>query len=141
MDLPGSIEVVDIRPAWQYEEFHIPGAVHAAVQDILTNPAYRADKRPLIIVCRDGSLSAAVGGALVDKSPRPIRFLSGGVTRYYDEIMRPAGILSDKMTGVAPALPQTPARAPKVMPERAPATPAPAPPPAKPQKKKKSAGC
>ncbi|MBW2285907.1 MAG: MBL fold metallo-hydrolase [Deltaproteobacteria bacterium] len=71
-DLPGSIEVVDIRPAWQFAEYHIPGAVNAPVQDVMTNPVYLVGKRPLVIVCRDGSLSAAVGGALVQKSPRPV---------------------------------------------------------------------
>lgn len=96
MDLPGSLDVVDIRPAWQFTEFHIQGAINVMVQDLMTNPAYLNDKRPLIIVCRDGSLSAAVGGALTQKSPRPIRFLSGGMVRYYDEVMRPTGISGSK---------------------------------------------
>ena len=101
-DLPGSIEVVDIRPAWQFAEYHIPGAVNAPVHDVMNNPAYLVGQRPLVIVCRDGSLSAAVGGALVQKSPRPIRFLSGGVSRYYDEIARPQGMSRETMGPTPP---------------------------------------
>ena len=135
MDLPGSLDVVDIRPAWQFNEYHIPGAVNVPVQELMTNPAYLNDKRPLVIVCRDGHISAAVGGALMQKAHRPIRFLSGGVVRYYDEIMRPKGILSDTMPSGVPS--QSPAlKAPT--PGGTPAAPAaPVPPP----KKKKSAGC
>jgi rhodanese-related sulfurtransferase len=129
MDLPGTLDVVDIRPAWQYAEYHLPGSVNVPVQELMANPAFLNDKRPLVIVCRDGSISAAVGGALVQKSQRPIRFLNGGVMRYYDEVARPTGIVSD---GMPPSVPGAPAQAPQVKPE----PPAPPGPP-----KKKSAGC
>lgn len=135
MDLPGSLDVVDIRPAWQFDEYHIPGAVNVPVQELMTNPAYLNDKRPLVIVCRDGHISAAVGGAMMQKAHRPIRFLSGGVVRYYDEIMRPKGILSGTMpSGVPSQSPELKAPTPGGTPV-APAAPAP------PPKKKKSAGC
>ncbi|HUV12477.1 MAG TPA: rhodanese-like domain-containing protein, partial [Acidobacteriota bacterium] len=85
MDLPGTVDVLDIRPAWQFAEYSIPGSVNIPVQQVMSSSAYLNDRRPLIIVCRDGSISSSVAGALVQKTPRPIRFLSGGVTRYYEE--------------------------------------------------------
>jgi glyoxylase-like metal-dependent hydrolase (beta-lactamase superfamily II)/rhodanese-related sulfurtransferase len=138
MDLPGTYEVVDIRPAWQFAEFNIPGSVNTPVEQVLNSPTMLADKRPLVLVCRDGSISATVAGALVQKVQRPVRFLTGGAKRYYDEILRPAGIVSTSTMlpqGKA-ALPAAPAVQPAV-PAAAPVTPAPA--PAAP--KKKSAGC
>ena len=141
LDLPGSLDVVDIRPAWQFKEYHIPGAVNVQVQEFMTNPAYLNDKRPLVIVSRDGHISAAVGGALVQKSHRPVRFLGGGMVGYYDEIMRSKGILSDTRPAGMPSVSEVPSRmqtpqspTPGGVPA-APATPTP------PPKKKKSAGC
>lgn len=143
MDLPGSLDVFDVRPGWQFKEYHIPGSVNVAVQELMGNPAYLNEKRPMVIVCRDGSISAAIGGVLVQNATRPIRFLSGGVMRYYDEIVRPKGILSDRMGPVAPAIPGPgpqpggPGMTPQPQGSGAPVAPAPAPPPPK----KKSAGC
>ena len=104
--------------------------------EVLGNVAWLNDKRPLVIVCRDGSVSAAVAGALAQKGTRPIRFLLGGVARYYDEIMRPAGIQSEAVPLTPPsALPQV--APPPPVPPSAPVVPAP---PA-PAPKKRSAGC
>ncbi|MFC1823512.1 rhodanese-like domain-containing protein [Thermodesulfobacteriota bacterium] len=141
MDLPGSIDVVDIRPDWQYAEYHIQGSFNVPVQELLANPVYLNDKRPLIIVCRDGSISAAVGGALIQKTPRSIRYLSGGVMRYYDEIVRPKGIMSDRMSPASPSQTGTPSKRPELpsqTPQKAPPAAAPK---SAPEKRKKSAGC
>jgi rhodanese-related sulfurtransferase/glyoxylase-like metal-dependent hydrolase (beta-lactamase superfamily II) len=137
MDLPGTYAVVDIRPAWQFAEFSVPGSVNTPVEQVLNSPVLLADKRPLVLVCRDGTISATVAGALIQKVQRPVRYLTGGATRYYDEIMRPAGIVSGSTMlpgGKTPA----PA-APAAVQPAAPAAPAAAPAPAAPRKK--SAGC
>lgn len=144
MDLPGTYEVVDIRPAWQFAEFNIPGSVNTPVQQVLSSPTLLADKRPLVLVCRDGSISATVAGVLLPKVQRPVRFLTGGAKRYYDEILRPAGIVSSstmlpagKASPPPPAVPAVQPAVPVALPT--PAAPAPTPAPAAP--KKKSAGC
>ena len=146
MDLPGSVDVADIRPAWQFSEYQIPGSYSVAVEEVMHNPSYLVGKRPLVIVCRDGSVSAAVAGSLVSKTQRPIKFLVGGVSRYWDEMMRPPGIRSDGMGGPAEA-------GPRSSPQTAPTSPSGAPPssvvpdatpeekPAPEQKKRPSAGC
>ena len=134
MDLPGSLQIVDIRPGWQFEEYHIERAVNATPADVLNNTAYLIGKTPLVIVCRDGSLSAAIGGAIAAKTERPIRYLSGGMLRYWEEIMRPAGVISDKST--------RPMTSPPVAPEQPGAAPPPPAAPKKPLAKKRiSAGC
>ncbi|MFC1601172.1 rhodanese-like domain-containing protein [Candidatus Sumerlaeota bacterium] len=138
MDLPGTVDVVDIRPAWQFAEYSIPGTVNISVQQIMSSPAYLNDRRPLIIVCRNGSVSSSVAGALVQKTPRPIRFLSGGVTRYYEEIVRPSGIQTETIP-LSPGALMPPAVVSPVQPT-IPSPPSPQPPQV-PAAKKKSAGC
>ncbi|NQU42700.1 MBL fold metallo-hydrolase [bacterium] len=138
MDLPGTLDVVDIRPPWQFSEYSIPGSVNVPVQQVMSNPVYLNDQRPLVIVCRDGSISSSVAGALVQKTPRPIRFLSGGVTRYYEEIVRPSGIQTESIP-LSPGASMPPAVVPPVQPTTpGPASPQPLQVPAA---KKKSAGC
>jgi hydroxyacylglutathione hydrolase len=146
MDLPGSVDIVDVRPEWQFLEYQIPGSFNVAIEEVMHNPSYLVGKRPLVIVCRNGSLSAAVAGTLISKTQRPIKFLVGGVGRYWDEMMRPQGIRSPSMNGPAgpgrsappSAAPTSPpssppaGESPKAMPEEKPASP---------QKKKSSAGC
>jgi rhodanese-related sulfurtransferase/glyoxylase-like metal-dependent hydrolase (beta-lactamase superfamily II) len=137
-DLPGSFDIVDVRPAWQFAEYHIAGSVNMPPERAMSNPALVADTRPLVLVCRDGLISAAIAGQLVQKGQRPIRVLAGGVARYHDEIERPAGIASSPTPMKAPA-----AAAPSATPApaREPSAPAPIPAPAPAAPKKKSAGC
>jgi hydroxyacylglutathione hydrolase len=133
MDLPGSLQVVDIRPSWQFEEYHISGAANTTPSDVLGNAAYLVGRTPLVIVCRDGALSAAIGGTLSPKTERSIRYVSGGMIRYWEEVMRPSGVISDKAS--APMMP------PRTGVPTLPATPPTVPAPARPVKKRVSAGC
>jgi len=135
-DLPGSFDIVDVRPAWQFAEYHIPGSVNMPPEQAMNNAGLVTDSRPLVMVCRDGLVSAAIAGQLVQKGQRPIRVLAGGVARYYDEIARPTGIASTP-TPMKTAPAAAPVAAPAKTPAPGPTAPAPA--PAAP--KKKSAGC
>ncbi len=130
MDLPGTFEIVDVRPPAQYADFSIPGSMNADIADVIANPAYLNGVVPLVIVDRDGSLAMAVGGILSQKTPRPIKVLFGGLEAYWKE------------SGMVPP-PAVPASAPApavrpVVPAPVPAAPAPAAPQ---PPKKKSAGC
>ncbi len=144
MDLPGTVEIVDIRPAWQFAEFSIPGSANVSVEQLLLSPVSPApaDARPLVIVSRDGYVAAAAGGVLSQRSGRSIRYLVGGAQQYYDQVMRPAGIMSEKSPLPAvsppPAAPKPGAPAAAPPPAAPPSPPAASPPVAAP---KKSAGC
>jgi rhodanese-related sulfurtransferase len=138
MDLPGAIEIVDVRPPGQFTDFSLPGSINVDIADLITHPAYLSGTVPLIIVDRDGSISMMVGGILSQMTQRPIKVLYGGLEAYWND-------------SVAPLPPEAPAAAPASgstvkpsTPETTPATPAapgaPAPvAPAPPTKK--SAGC
>jgi glyoxylase-like metal-dependent hydrolase (beta-lactamase superfamily II)/rhodanese-related sulfurtransferase len=130
MDLPGTFDLVDVRPPTQFADFSLPGAMNADIADVIANPAYLNGAVPLVLVDRDGSLAMAVGGILSQKTARPIKVLFGGLEAYWSESDAPV-----------PPAGSVPAPAPAVRP--APVLPvSPAPAPAAPQPpKKKSAGC
>ncbi|MBP1741099.1 MAG: beta-lactamase domain protein [Deltaproteobacteria bacterium] len=127
-DLPGTFDLVDIRPADQFKDYHIPGSRNAEVADVLNNPAYLTGAGPLILVDRDGSLAMQIAGILSQKTQRTVKALHGGLESYWKD----SG-WKDAAKAVAappsPVLPAAPAKpdSPKAEPSKAP--------------KKKSAGC
>lgn len=82
LDLPGSFDLVDVRPPEAFAEYHLPGSVNADLVDVLQKPTYLKGTTPLILVDRDGSLAMAVGGVLSQKTWRPIKVLHGGLEAY-----------------------------------------------------------
>ncbi|HWR72842.1 MAG TPA: rhodanese-like domain-containing protein, partial [Nitrospirota bacterium] len=127
-DLPGTFDLVDIRPADQFKDYHLPGSRSADIAEVLNNPAYLTGAGPLILVDRDGSLAMQIAGILSQKTQRAIKALHGGLEAYWKD----SGWKESGKAIVAPALPALPAapaksEAPKAEPPKAP--------------KKKSAGC
>ena len=131
LDLPGTFDLADVRPAKQFADYSLPGARNVDVADLLNNAAYLSGAGPLIIVDRDGSVGMMIGGILSQKSQRQIKVLYGGMEAYWSE---------SELKGAVRAVPLPSG---PVHPIAAPATPAPASPaPAVPAvPKKKSAGC
>ncbi len=130
IDLPGTFELVDVRPAAQFADFNLPGSLNVDLAEVISNPRYLIGAAPLVLVDRDGSLAMAVGGILSQKSPRTIKVLYGGLEDYWRGSLAPMSSMptaTPAMKSAAPAPTQS-------------VTPAPqATPPAKP--KRKSAGC
>jgi hydroxyacylglutathione hydrolase len=144
LDLPGTYDLVDIRPAQQFADYSIPSSINVDIADLLANPAYLAGVGSLIIVDRDGSLAMVVAGILSQKTQRVIKALHGGLEAYWVEsaLAGPSrGMVGNGQRAPAPAagsLPQ--GRAPGAV--TAPGTPSVPSAPAVPQPpKKKSAGC
>jgi hydroxyacylglutathione hydrolase len=86
LDLPGTFELIDIRPPEAFAAYNLPGSVNVDVADVLQSPLYLKGSGPLILVDRDGSLAMAVGGALSQKTWRPIKVLYGGLDAYKKEM-------------------------------------------------------
>jgi hydroxyacylglutathione hydrolase len=131
MDLPGTFELVDIRPPEHFKDYSLPGSVNVDIAALIANPSFLTGAGPLIVVDRDGSLAMAAAGILSQKTQRPIKAVYGGLEAYWgqSEFGPPPTQVPPQPTGVLPGVP-----APR------PQTVVPA--PQKPQApKKKSAGC
>jgi hydroxyacylglutathione hydrolase len=85
MDLPGTFELIDLRPAEHFADYSLPGSKNLHVADILSDPGYLVGAGPLILVDRDGSIAMAAGGILSQKTERPIKVLYGGLEAYWNE--------------------------------------------------------
>jgi len=131
MDLPGTFQLVDIRPPKHFADYSLPGSESVDVAELMHNPAYLTGAGSLIIVCRDGSLAMMVGGILSQKTERNIKALHGGLEAYWQEAGPGAGATPQGATAVnqmgPPARPASSAAPPASAPVRRP--------------KKKSAGC
>ena len=85
MDLPGTFQLVDIRPPEHFADYNLPGSENVDIAELMDNPAYLTGAGPLVIVCRDGSLAMMVAGILSQKTERPIKVLYGGLEAYWNE--------------------------------------------------------
>jgi rhodanese-related sulfurtransferase len=85
MDLPGSVQVVDIRPSAHFADYHLPGSHNADIAQLLSSPAYLSGSSSLVIVDRDGSLAMMVAGILSQKTQRRVIALHGGLQAYWAE--------------------------------------------------------
>ena len=82
-DLPGTFEVIDIRPFEQVEDYNPTGARVVDLGDLLENQTWLAGEVPLVIIDRDGSLAMMAAGILSRKTRRPIKALLGGVEEFW----------------------------------------------------------
>lgn len=130
LDQPQSYALVDVRAAWPFREYHVPGAVNVAPEAVLAHVRSLPRSARVVLLDRDGTIAYAVAGALaVALAPesRTIRVVAGGTARFWREVE----VMGQVPLGMR-AAPLSPAPAP------APAgTTAPVPGPTK----KRSAGC
>jgi hydroxyacylglutathione hydrolase len=144
-DQPQSYAIVDVRPAWQYREYHVPTAVNIEPAALLAHVKSLSKSARIVLVDRDGTsawaLAGAVSSALSLDAPiaesRLLRVLAGGTARFWREV-EIAGQSSAGALGAQTAPAAAPAPRAPLMPGAA-ASPASA--PAKPAAKKRSAGC
>ncbi len=81
-DQPDFIEIVDIRPAEQFADYNIPSSRNIELKDLLRKGA-GSQKKLLILVDRDGTMSMIAAGILSTKLQRRIKVLEGGVEKYW----------------------------------------------------------
>ena len=125
MDLPGTFDLVDIRPAGHFQDYNLPGAHNVDLADLISNPLYLTGAGPLVIVDRDGSLAMAAGGILAQKTERPIKVLFGGLNAYWNvagmgEPIKavPIGPITPSMPAVQSPVPAVPTQPALKKPER-----------------------
>jgi glyoxylase-like metal-dependent hydrolase (beta-lactamase superfamily II)/rhodanese-related sulfurtransferase len=89
LDQPQSYAVIDVRPAWQYREYHVPGALNVAPEALAAHVLTLPTNARIVLADRDGTLAYAIAGAtssaLGVRGPM-LRVLSGGTARFWREI-------------------------------------------------------
>ena len=130
MDLPGTFELVDIRPAEHFKDYSLPGSLNVDIADLINDSVYLTGAVPLVIVDRDGSMAIAAGGILSQKTDRQIKILFGGLEAYWT-----SAEMGEPVKAV-PIVPKSPLMQPSV-----PALPNLSVPQKPKTPKKKSAGC
>ena len=137
MDLPGSVEVVDVRPAAQFADYRLPGSRNAELAELMNDPANLNGTEPLVIVDRDGSLAMMAAAVLAQRTNRRVIALHGGLQAYWSQSDLGALIVPGDLPSVSPVA--GPQERVVLRPTEAPASKSAPKPPAKP--KKRSAGC
>jgi rhodanese-related sulfurtransferase len=117
MDLPGTFQLVDIRPPDHFADYNLPRSENVDIAELMGNPAYLTGAGPLVIVDRDGSLGMMVAGILSQKTERTIKALFGGLEAYWNEVdvgagARPAGgsvgsAITPRVRAATPSAPAT----------------------------------
>ncbi len=121
--------VIDVRPAWAFGEYHVPGATRVELDGLLEHVRRLDPALRVVIVDRDGSTAHAAAGMLAALLPgRPVRVLSGGTAAFWRDV---------EWLGNSPAAQSAPAA---TTPGATPQPSAPAPSNVSPLKKR-AAGC
>jgi len=102
LDLPGTFDLVDIRPPTMFQDYQLPGSLNVGIAELIHNPAYLTGAGPLIIVDRDGSLAMAVAGILSQKTQRNIKALYGGLEAYWLQNEVPSSVTMPIPSQAAP---------------------------------------
>lgn len=135
MDQPRLYAVLDVRPRWQFDEYHIPGAVSVATEDVAVILRQQAPAMRAVVVDRDGTVAFAIAGVAIrelDEGAHAVHALVGGTSAYWRQVELGKAMTSSEVGKGAAGLP-VPAvtgRAPKGTAPVKPAT-----------TKKRKAGC
>lgn len=82
-----SIELIDLREIYEFEDYSIKGSKHIPLGDIMNNMDQVDTSKTVIFCCNSGKKSRAIVIALSKKVNTENMFsLIGGVTNYYTEI-------------------------------------------------------
>ena len=85
---PG-LRVIDLRPAADFETYHVPGAERVAIES-LGSATFQADDT--LVLISDGGAHAAQAWVFVRAmGHRNVYFLRGGINEWLDDVMNPNG--------------------------------------------------
>jgi glyoxylase-like metal-dependent hydrolase (beta-lactamase superfamily II)/rhodanese-related sulfurtransferase len=132
LEQPDAYVVFDLRPAWQFAEWSLPGATNVALADVAAQVARQPQHARIVLVDRDGSLAFAVAGALMaQQPPRLLRALHGGLMAFHRDLVLGDGASHGSRSPAATAGTASPQTSPGNPP----------PPPATLPQKRRNAGC
>ena len=82
------LHVIDLRPASEYDDYHIPGAERVELQSIAATSFPAQDT---LVLCSGGGAHAAQAWVFLQAlGYRNVYFLRGGISEWIEEVMNPA---------------------------------------------------
>jgi rhodanese-related sulfurtransferase len=72
------VQVLDVRERAEWEEGHIPGAVHVPYHDVGAIPDDLDPARPIAVLCESGQRSAVAASQLQRAGARDVIHVTGG---------------------------------------------------------------
>jgi rhodanese-related sulfurtransferase/glyoxylase-like metal-dependent hydrolase (beta-lactamase superfamily II) len=90
------VQVLDVREAAEFEQGHIPGAVHAPYHDIHDVPAGIDADRPVAVICSSGQRSALAASLLRRLGLRDVIHVADGGVGTWERQGRPVERPSDR---------------------------------------------
>lgn len=79
--LAGAVSVIDVRSAAEWDEGHLPGAIHVPYGLLASRLGDVPRSKPIVLQCKGGSRSAIAASVLLANGVRDVMNLGGG----YDE--------------------------------------------------------
>jgi rhodanese-related sulfurtransferase/rubrerythrin len=83
-----SFTLLDVRQDWEYEELHIPGAVHVPLPDLADRVDELDRAKPVLAYCRSGGRSASAAGFLAGQGFAQVLNLAGGISAWSGQAVR-----------------------------------------------------
>ena len=87
------LTLVDVREHWEFDEFHIEGAVREPIQQLVAPEGVKAlpqDKS--VVVLGRGDSAASQAAAMLRLAGRDAYALEGGLAAWWHEVLMPASI-------------------------------------------------
>jgi len=82
---PDAYTLLDVRQAWEYREFHLPGALHIPLSELLDRLGELDRDKPVITYCLAGGRSAAAASLLDGEGFAEVFTMHGGVMAWRGE--------------------------------------------------------
>ncbi|MEF2146080.1 MAG: rhodanese-like domain-containing protein [Desulfovibrionaceae bacterium] len=79
---PGELDVLDVRQEWEYEEFHLPGAILVPLPELPDKMAGLHRERRILVYCRSGNRSMAAASLLESHGFRDVVNMDGGMSAW-----------------------------------------------------------
>ncbi len=76
---PESVTLLDVRQDWEYNEFHLPGALWVPLGDLPDRFGEIDRGKPVVAYCRSGRRSAAAASLLAGQGFSPVVNMAGGI--------------------------------------------------------------
>ncbi|MGC8792829.1 MAG: rhodanese-like domain-containing protein [Bryobacteraceae bacterium] len=97
LDKRTDYQLVDLREPWEYDDYHIPGAVNIPLSELFTPQGLsKLDRSKLVVVYGLGAGHPAQAQLLLTMRGYRALSLKEGITAWWDQVMTPQSLRGEK---------------------------------------------